>query len=563
MRRYVLTLTLLALLLVLPAAAQAGEPPAGSKWEETYFDSSVGRLHADVLLPEGQEGPFPVVLTVSPYTNHSEDGNRGPSSRFFDFVNGAKLFERGYAYVIVDLPGTGGSGGCWDWGGPRERGGTKAAVEWAAQQPWSTGKVALFGKSYDGWTGLMGIAEQPEGLAAVISMEPVFAGYNYLYNNRVRFSNSLLTPVSFTQHDLAQGASDDTQEYTINSNRAEVDYPGCHVYEPTLQQLEDPNSNYWRARNLLLAVRGADTPLFLTQGYLESNTKPDAAFDFWNLLDGEDNRAWFGMFNHFRGYEQVASGPNAGRYYTGRDTFLDEAVEFLDQHLKGGKETKEPAVEVQQGPDGRWRAEEAWPPADMRMFKTPLTAGTYDDDGSNRGTGSGSGTGIWTVSAPLTRSVHLAGEPVVEAVVQSTPRANFVGNVSDIDPDGKAVLLSRGTTMLNGSDPITGPERVQLPLYGNDWVIEKGHRIGVLVSGANSEWWVHVPTMAPITVQSATIALPLLTKERDKFIEGGSTPDLESHLKKTVTVPAGAGEAAFKLPARKRAAKKRRQTRLK
>ena len=32
----------------------------------------------------------------------------------------------------------------------------KAAVEWAASQPWSTGKVGMYGKSYDGVTGLLG-----------------------------------------------------------------------------------------------------------------------------------------------------------------------------------------------------------------------------------------------------------------------------------------------------------------------------------------------------------------------------------------------------------------------
>jgi hypothetical protein len=31
------------------------------------------------------------------------------------------------------------------------------AVEWAADQPWSTGKVGMYGKSYDGATGLLGV----------------------------------------------------------------------------------------------------------------------------------------------------------------------------------------------------------------------------------------------------------------------------------------------------------------------------------------------------------------------------------------------------------------------
>ena len=95
---------------------------------------------------------------------------------------------------MVDLRGFGGSTGCLDWGGPGEQADVKAAVEWAAAQPWSTGKVGMYGKSYDGVTGLIGIAQQPKGLAAVVAQEPVYDLYRYLYANRVRFQNSLVTP---------------------------------------------------------------------------------------------------------------------------------------------------------------------------------------------------------------------------------------------------------------------------------------------------------------------------------------------------------------------------------
>ena len=62
--------------------------------------------------------------------------------------------ERGYTFVMVDLRGFGGSTGCLDWGGPGEQADVVKAVEWAASQPWSTGSVGMYGKSYDGVTGL-------------------------------------------------------------------------------------------------------------------------------------------------------------------------------------------------------------------------------------------------------------------------------------------------------------------------------------------------------------------------------------------------------------------------
>src|SRR5881394_3397977 len=92
---------------IAPAAAGAADPPPGSTWHEEYIDDGYGQpLHADVLRPKGlpADAPTPVIMTVSPYTGHS--GNTppvdddptaaGPSNRFFDFVNGARLFDRGY-----------------------------------------------------------------------------------------------------------------------------------------------------------------------------------------------------------------------------------------------------------------------------------------------------------------------------------------------------------------------------------------------------------------------------------------------------------------------------------
>ena len=201
-----LLIALCALLTLLPGTALAAEVPPDADYSEHYISSSSPvpndndpTLHVDVLRPKGVSGKVPTLLTVSPYTNHATQNaadktpadpgvtRKGPSSRFFDFVvDEGKLFKRGYAYVMVDLRGFGGSAGCNDWGGPGEQEDVRAAVEWAATQEWSTGKVGMYGKSYDAWTGLMGIAQDPPGLAAVVSQEPVVDGYRYLYMNGVR-----------------------------------------------------------------------------------------------------------------------------------------------------------------------------------------------------------------------------------------------------------------------------------------------------------------------------------------------------------------------------------------
>src|SRR3954466_6105789 len=150
-----------------PAAAAAADVPAGTTWTEATIPSSGGvKLHADVLRPKGATGKTPVILPIGPSFSHpGQTGpagpvegtsydpvgpSTGPSDRFYDFVNGAKLMERGYTFVMVDLRGFGGSTGCLDWGGPGEQSDVVNAVKWAAAQTWSSGKVGMYGKSYDG-----------------------------------------------------------------------------------------------------------------------------------------------------------------------------------------------------------------------------------------------------------------------------------------------------------------------------------------------------------------------------------------------------------------------------
>lgn len=559
--------TIVVGLLVATTVAPAPRAEAAPRDDATYFEAhfsagdGVNTLHADVLRPAGigEDTRTPVILTVSPYLNHSgstiEAGvtEEGPNERFYDFLDLTNILDRGYTYVMVDLPGFGGSSGCNDWGGNREQGAVEAAVEWAASQPWSTGKVGMLGKSYDAWTGLMGMAKDPDGLAAVVSMEPVFSGYNYLYNNGVRFLNSVATPALFQAIDAKPGSLTDSPQYHANG----APQAWCYGVNIAMQQQDQPETPFWLERDLLRATRGSDTPLFLTQGFLETNTKPDAAFDYFNGLAGEENRSWFGQFDHVRGWETTEDG---SRTQTGRsvDAFIDQVMRFFDEHVKGEPRRAEPAVEVQDNL-GRYRAETSWPPADATMLWNDLNAGSYADDNGNRATGSAdeTGNGVWSVSQPMPHRTWLAGEPVLTARVNApAPRSNLVGLVYDIAPDGTARLINRGTTLLRGN----GEQVATFELYGQDWVLAEGHRIGVLVAGSDASWWTHVPTGTTVSVESARIGLPFLTRDRRTFLDGGSTPRLERHLEQTAPVSASTiteAERTFTLPDRLRPGNRR------
>ena len=554
-------LTLVAALLattLLPLSQAPAAPRADADNFEAYFSANDGlgtMLHADVLRPKGMPltEKTPVILTVSPYTNHS--GNVptdfgptrvGPSERFYDFLNLSGALTKGYTYVMVDLPGTGGSGGCNDWGGLREQGAVKAAVEWAAAQSWSTGKVALLGKSYDGWTGLMGIAQQPLGLAAVVALEPVYSGYRYIYNNGVRFQSTAATIASFQAGDAKPGTTNDTAMYHANGAPTGWCY-GVNIAGSSGDESE--HGPYWRERDLAIGSTGEETPLFLTQGFLETNTKQDGAYDYWNALDLTDSRAWFGQFDHCRGWETggvCGYGGGGNRPATGRTVFMAEVMRFLDLHLKGIEPAVEDAKIAVQDNRGMYRAESQWPPVDMSMFWSDLNLGSYDD-------GAGGNQQIWSFTEPLAHDAWLSGEPVIKVELDvALPRANVVADVFDVAENGEAALINRGTYLVQGR----GEQFATFDLYGQDWRIPAGHRIGVAISSSDlqsSGWWLNVPSGQTVNVVNARIGLPFLYWEREpeEYLDGGSTPRLEQHLDSTISIDSGtitAGERSFDLP---------------
>jgi hypothetical protein len=89
-------------------------------------------------------------------------------------------------------------------------------------------------------------------------------------------------------------------------------------------------------------------------------------------------------------------------------------------------------------------------------------------------------------------------------------------------------------------------------MYGQDWIIPAGHRVGVVISPANTDEFRYFATRTDVTVRWAKIELPFLTYDRTEFLDGGSTPRLENYLGGTKSVLSvetiAASERDFGLP---------------
>ena len=126
-----------------------------------YFATRDGtKLRYDVLRPDGP-GRHPVLVNYEGYAAGSDATDNGVA------VYSDRLLKRGYALVGVSVRGTGCSEGVFDpFAETMGRDGADA-IEWAARQPWSNGRVGMIGVSFGAITQLLTAANRPPHLRAI------------------------------------------------------------------------------------------------------------------------------------------------------------------------------------------------------------------------------------------------------------------------------------------------------------------------------------------------------------------------------------------------------------
>jgi uncharacterized protein len=507
-------LGVLLLLLVVPGLLAAPVPASEVvertnewTWSETFFPSADGTsLHADVFLPAwAQPGDrFPVIVSVGPYFGSSSGS---PTLRFADLMDDGRIFERGYAYVQVDSRGYGGSAGCYDMGGPGEQADAKAAVEWAASQPWSTGKVGMWGKSYDAWTQVMALAQDPDGLAAVVIQAPLIELYRGVYENGVSYTAGWrIVGATYLLYDVQPNnpQNNDTQE-TINYLQGKTVAGPCYASHLAMPQVPFHELPYYAERDLIVAASDTDVPVLWSHGFNDVNTKPNNFLPIWERLTSP-KRAWFGQWAHDRGNED---------HLVGRDGFMDEAMAFFAEHLLGEAAADLPAIEIQDG-EGVWRTEQAWPPADAIPHRIPVIPGSYPDASGNSAANPTRGT--WTFTHPAPHDLRFSGPYEVAVQVETQlPLANMVSLLYDVAPDGTARLIQRGAQLIRPS----GSSPVRFDSYPQDWILRAGHRLGLQLSAADATHFFPTYTQQTVTITSGSFSVPFLRVERIPDLEGG------------------------------------------
>src|SRR3954471_13240045 len=414
-------------LLILPATAQAADPIH----EIVKVPTKYGRMWAEVTRPAGSE-KVPIILTLSPYNSTREN----PGGYVSDDSLAKTYVPKGYARAVADVLGTRNSTGCWDYGGPREQQSGVDIVNALAKLPWSNGKVAMIGGSYDGTTANMVAVRGDDvpGLAAIVPQSAINHWYGYAYQDGVRYSDNtdnpsdegIDTPLGFdfglartppTNPDADSAADLPAGRY----NPCDSADHTAHGYDSTPDY-----DDFWLQRDYLKDAGKVRVPVLVTHGWQDYNVKMSEGTDFYEALGPRVPFKKLFMFQ----------GPHAGapseQYAPVLERFFAHTLKGVDNGIE-----REPAV-ITQGRDGTtkdkaFRAETAWPPSGTRGLALDLgrdgdgaglleagakgSPASYSDGASNTEEGSlqspaSEGGWLFYATPPLTAAVRLAGSAV-------------------------------------------------------------------------------------------------------------------------------------------------------
>jgi uncharacterized protein len=134
------------------------------------------QLEAWITKPSNNKGKLPTILTLTQYD--IDGGRHGDSAGYYA--------HRGYAFVQAYVRGRGQSGGVKSdsLGAQVGRDGYDL-VEWIAAQPWSDGRVVMFGGSFVGMTQWQTAAQLPPHLAGIAPYVPIYPGWDIPNTNGI------------------------------------------------------------------------------------------------------------------------------------------------------------------------------------------------------------------------------------------------------------------------------------------------------------------------------------------------------------------------------------------
>ncbi len=494
-------------------------------------------ISVDLHLPDEGAGPYPAILTRTPYIKNAvmtgigfgamgypRTSPVGPLAAIARAMIGPEfLTSRGYAVVVSDTRGTGYAEGDYDYynfvGGPYDGYDT---VEWIAAQPWCDGNVGMHGASAGGILAYAAAMTQPPHLRAIMAnMHPAdfyadqwFVGGVYRYEDRINWATgqqARLAPLdpgdpahpSYERKRAVYRHRYDRVHRRVQAKKAPVDLDWLTemYHHPT-------DDDFWRGLSLMERLDEVRVPV-LHAGVL---------YDHFGRATIRIHERQAGVPTRL--YMAPGAVDSEGKAADGGLPEL--TARWFDRFLRGEQNgvTEEPRLRMYLTGAERWVDAAGWPPPGTVERELHLSTAARGGDAATMGGCLGDAPGgpadaiahdpsepnhsprdvadcrdwerraLTYTSEPLAQPLQVVGLPHLRAWVQSDAiDVDICVRLADVAPDGRSRFLNYGALKASHRagherpEPLTPGEPVELDIeiWPVTHVFEPGHRVRVSI----------------------------------------------------------------------------------
>ena len=407
---------------------------------------------------------LPVVWMNTPYNRRYEGPGEPSVSAYPGFA--LQLVKYGYNVAIVDFRGLYASYGTnkvFNFGEYVPPATTDAydMTQWFARQPWSNGRIGMWGCSATGGSQMQAATTRPPALKAIFPMSSVFDAYSFLVIGGVPLRPFLPASQAVTSErdktavpvDGPEGPAELARAIAEHKNNVDAADVGVGSVLPfrDSRAAELGGDEWWRESSPathLNALKHASFGVYATSNWNEAGTKL-AAFDIFGNLPAGRVKLLVGPARHC-GWQKVWQDTGF--------SIVTEERRFFDYWLKGIQNgvMKEPPVTyyTYNAPArSAWRTAETWPlPNERRTTfylgkgdlgrlapKKPgrdVTVMTPPPKANPIFVDRQSG-GVSYETPPLPRAVQITGFPVMTLWLSTRAHdADVLAWLDDVAPDG-------------------------------------------------------------------------------------------------------------------------------
>jgi uncharacterized protein len=369
--------TLTVSVVLLASVASASEPRLQPDVGVTMTDGV--RLSADLYLP-AEQGKHPTILVRTPYGA----GNMATVGR--------AMAEAGYATLVQDVRGQGRSKGQFLPFLNERRDGLET-LSWIESQPWSNGKVGIWGSSYLAFCGIILTPESHPALKTVVNLSGWGDSDDLVYPGGA-LHLMLALPWMMTAQGSGRGSFNRTPWADAFSRLPVIDIPSSLGSENAAwRQMVSPSSHPMAADLINIGSRVGEVriPILHLTGFNDFTGRGTIRFYEGVSRNGKagPQHLVIGPWVHdqFWGTDTAAGDEDFGAESAlGVARALEMSRTWFDRWLKDGPVAEGAPVRVFQMGANRWLDFQTWPPSSSGARRWRLS--------SVRGANGSSGDGL-------------------------------------------------------------------------------------------------------------------------------------------------------------------------